>query len=141
MFDIDFLLLFLMMGLTGPPSQPTNITFSAFVISLSFKIEWDIPNDTFNCVSFYLINTTSSKELLNTTDTSVLITRSEDNPANTTYTIKIAGVDMFNRIGQWSDPLCFLFQGLAENFMVPFHIDNHALYVSPQFGHFQYLLS
>ena len=104
--------------LTGPPSQPTNITFLAFAINVFFQLVWDAPNDTNNCVSHYFINTTTSEELLNTTDTSVLITRPADDPVNTTYTVCVAAVDMFNRTGQWSHSLCFLFQGLPTNFMV-----------------------
>ena len=107
---------FVVIGITGPPFQPNNITFPAFTVNVSIQLAWDTPSDTFNCVSFYLINTTSSEELLNTTNTSVLITRPAADPANTTYTVSVAAVDTFNRIGKWSDLLCFLFQGLSENF-------------------------
>ena len=106
---------FVMIGLVGPPSQPTNITFSDLKNNTSRQLVWSVPNDTFNCVSYYLINTTASEELLNTTDTSVLITRPADDPVNTTYTVSVAAVDTGNRTGQWSNPLWFLFPGLSAN--------------------------
>ena len=104
-----------MVAFIDPPSQPVNVTFSGQASKTSYQLVWKAPNDTYNCVSFYLINTTSSELLLHTTDTSVLITRPAEDPANTTYTVSVAAVDMFNRKGKWSEPLCFLFEGLPMN--------------------------
>ena len=118
------------MGFTGPPSQPTNITFSALTITESFQLVWNIPNDTLNCVSVYFVNTSSGEGLLTTTDTNVLITKPADKLANTTYSVNVAAVDTFNRTGQWSDPICFLFQGLPMNFNVAFCFASHSLHIS-----------
>ena len=117
-------------GLTGPPSQPTNITFSALTINEPFHLVWSIPSDTFNCVCFYFVNTTSAEGLQTTNDTNVLITKPTDKPANTTYNVSVAAVDIFNRTGPWSDPLCFLFQGLPMNFTLPFCSVSHPLHIS-----------
>ena len=128
-FNITFLT-YVMVILVGPPSQPTNIRFLHPQNNTSYQLLWTAPNDTYNCVSYYLINTTTSELLLHTTDTSVLITRPADDPANTTYTVSIAAVDTGNRTGQRSDPLCFVFQGLPMNFSVSICFVSHPLYIS-----------
>ena len=111
----------------GPPSQPTNITFSDPKSNTTYHLIWNAPNDTVDCVSYYLINTTSSEMLLTTTNTSVLITRPAEDPTNTTYTVSVAAVDTNNTIGQWSDPHCYLFQGLPVACMVDVCFVNHPL--------------
>ena len=113
---------FVMVILVGPPSQPTNITFSEPQNSTSYQLVWAAPNDTYNCVSYYLINTTTSELLLNT------ITRPADDPANTTYTISVAAVDTGNNRTVERSTL-FRIPRFPHEFLVAFCFVSQPLYI------------
>ena len=74
------------------------------------NISWIVPSDLLlECIDFIISTNASAPS--STTNSSVLITRPVEDPADATYTVSIAVMDKAGRTGEQSETLCFSFEG------------------------------
>ena len=94
--------------LTGPPPNVTGLSFMK--VSDSFlKISWTVAQN--ECVLSYVINTTADIVQSDTSTSTAFVAKPDGDPANKTYSVSVAAVDTINRMGEWSDIICFSFEG------------------------------
>ena len=94
--------------LTGPPSQVTGLRLMKGSGSV-LKISWTVAQN--ECALSYIINTTADVVQSDTSTSTAFVAKPNEDPANKTYSVSVAAVDTTNRMGEWSDIMCFSFEG------------------------------
>ena len=80
------------------------------------NISWILPSDLLlECIDFIISTNASAPS--STTNSSVLITRPVEDPADAIYTVSIAAMDKAGRTGEQSETLCFSFECENKGFV------------------------
>ena len=88
----------------------------------SVVLSWSPPSVSSQCVTSYIINSTTSDTDITSTDTSVTLDVPINHDSSTQYCVSVAAVDIVNRTGQHSDSMCFILDGKCFSYMCNYTI-------------------
>ena len=98
---------------------------SIFYSNSTLKVSWTLPSDLLHeCIDIIIsTNASTPSSIINS---SVIITRPAEDPADTIYTLSVATMDKAERIGEQSETLCFRFE--CESKAVLYSCNIHTYY-------------